>query len=164
MKRIFYLLVLFLAVSCTKEPEVMTGDIMGVVTESGSGTTLLSGVTVSIVSNGKSTTTGSNGQFLFAALEPKTYSLQFVKDGYVSDTRYVTVIAGEEAKCDMQLVPEKNDANIKITPTSLNFGITQTQLSITITNNGNTETEWTLDLGGVSWLEADQISGRLASK
>lgn len=164
MKRIFYLLVLFLAVSCTKEPEVMTGDIMGVVTESGSGTTLLSGVTVSIVSNGKSTTTGSNGQFLFAALEPKTYSLQFVKDGYVSDTRYVTVIAGEEAKCDMQLVPEKNDANIKITPTSLNFGITQTQLSITITNNGNTETEWTLDLGGVSWLEADQISGRIASK
>lgn len=165
MKHFLYLISLFMIVTaCTKEPENLTGNIVGIVTESGSGTTPLSGVSVSIVSSGISTSTGSTGQFSFQNLEPKTYKIQFMKDGYVTDTRSVTVIAGEDKNCDMQLVAEKKEADIQMTPSSLNFGTTQTQMSVTITNNGKAETEWTLELGDNNWLTASPLSGRIASK
>lgn len=165
MKRFLYFISLCMIVTaCTKEPENLTGNILGIVTESGSGTTPLSGVSVSIVSSGVSTSTGSTGQFSFNNLEPKTYKLQFMKDGYVTDTRSVTVIAGQDKNCDMQLVPEKKEADIQMTPSSLNFGTTQTQMSVTITNNGKAETEWTLELGDNNWLTASPLSGRIASK
>ncbi len=165
MKRLFYLLsLIIIASACTKDPEDTTGNIMGIVTESGSGTTPLAGVSVSITSNGQETSTGSNGQFSFYDLEAKTYTLQFMKEGYETNKRTVTVISGQDTNCDIQLIPEKKEADIRITPSSLNFGTTQTEMSVTITNNGKAETEWTLELGNNPWLTANPPSGRIASK
>ena len=53
-------------------------------------------------------------------------------------------------------------AEIVINPSSLNFGTSQTQLNITITNNGNATAEWSLDLGdNDSWLKASQLGGSI---
>lgn len=165
MKRLFYFLsLILLATACTEEPENVTGNIVGIVTESGSGTTPLPGVSVSITSNGKETSTGSNGQFSFYELEAKTYTLQFMKEGYETNKRTVTVIAGQDTNCDIQLIPEKKEADIRITPSSLNFGNTQTEMSVTLTNNGKAETEWTLELGNNPWLTANPPAGRIASQ
>ncbi len=164
MKRTIYLFVLLaaLVVACTEEERDYTGSIQGIVTESGT-TTPLSGVQVSVVNLGTSTTTGSDGQFRFNNVEADSYQLQFKKTGYVTNTRSVNVLAGETANCDMQLEPEKKEAEIKIEPSTLNFGTTQTELSVTVTNQGNAATEWSLNLGDNAWLTASPLSGNIAA-
>lgn len=160
-KYLFLGLLVLLQVSCTKEPEILTGDIVGIVTQKNSGTTPLSGVQVSIVSSGISTSTGSDGKFSFTELEAGSYKLQFLKEGYESDTKTVTVVSGQVANADMQLIVEEKEALIAITPSSLNFGTTQTELSVNIKNNGNAKAEWSLDLGENIWLNASPTAGQI---
>ena len=166
MKRLINLWVclsaVWLAASCAKDAEPLTGNIQGIVTESGT-TTPLSGVQVRIVGNGLSATTGGDGQFSFHDLDAETYNLQFMKDGYETNTRSVTVLVGETANCDMQLRPEQADAGILIEPSTLDFGSTQSEMAVTITNKGNTSTEWTLNLGENPWLSASPASGNIAA-
>ncbi len=161
----FLTLILLLTViplaSCTEDPEESMGSIIGNVTESPKGTEPLSGVTVSITSTGQSTTTGSNGAFSFQNMAPGTYSLQFSKSGYVSNSRSVTVVAGGEAKCDIQLTKEVEEANLSINPSSLNFGTTQSDMNVTIKNNGNTTATWSIDLGNNPWLSVSQLGGSI---
>lgn len=160
-KYLFLALFCLIVASCTKDPEVLTGDIVGLVTEKNSGTTPLSGVQVSIVSSGLSTSTGSDGKFSFTQLEAGSYKLQFLKEGYKSDTKIVTVISGQVANADMQLTAEEKEALIVINPSSLNFGTTQTELSVNIKNNGNAKTDWALDLGENAWLSASPTAGQI---
>ena len=165
MKQTIFLFIFLttLLISCTEEERDYTGNIQGIVTESGT-TTPLSGVQVNVVNQGTSTTTGSDGQFRFSNIEAGNYQLQFKKDGYITNMRSVNVQAGETAQCDMQLQPEKKEAEIVIEPSTLNFGTTQDELSVTITNNGNTATEWSLNLGNNPWLSASPASGNIAAK
>lgn len=164
MKHLYYLIsFLIIVTACTKDPEVMTGNILGIVTESRNGTSPLSGVNVNITSNGMSTTTGNTGQFSFRDLEPNTYTLHFMKEGFVANTRSVTVIAGQDTNCDILLEAEQKDADIQITPSSLNFGTTQSEMSVTITNKGKAETEWSLEFGNNNWITASPLSGRIAN-
>ena len=158
----FFAFLLTLLIACTEEERDYTGSIQGIVTESGT-TTPLSGVQVSLVNLGNSTTTGSDGQFHFNNIEADSYQLQFKKTGYITNTRNVNVLAGETAQCDMQLEPEKKEAEIEIEPSTLNFGTTQTELSVTVTNHGNAATEWALDLGNNAWLTAAPPSGNIAA-
>ena len=111
MKQTIFLFILLttLLISCTEEERDYTGNIQGIVTESGT-TTPLSGVQVNVVNQGTSTTTGSDGQFRFSNIEAGNYQLQFKKDGYITNMRSVNVRAGETAQCDMQLQPEKKEA------------------------------------------------------
>lgn len=164
MKRIinFFILVSLFLASCTEEERDYTGNIQGIVTESGT-TNPISGVQVSVVDLGASTTTGSDGQFRFCDLEAQNYQLQFKKTGYITNTRNVNVLVGETAKCDMQLEKEKEEAEIEITPSTLNFGTAQTELSVTVTNHGNAATEWALDMGNNAWLTASPLSGNIAA-
>lgn len=164
MKRTIYLFALLatLLVACTEEERDYTGSIQGIVTESGT-TTPLSGVQVSVVNQGTSTTTGSDGQFRFNNVEAGSYQLQFKKDDYVTNMKSVNVLAGEIAYCDIQLQPEKKEADIQIEPSTLNFGTSQTELSVTVTNHGTAATEWSLDLGNNAWLTASPLSGNIAA-
>ena len=164
MKRTIYLFALLAAllVTCTEEERDYTGSIQGIVTESGT-TTPLSGVQVSVVNQGTSTTTGSDGQFRFNSVEAGSYQLQFKKDDYVTNMKSVNVLAGEIANCDIQLQPEKKEADIQIEPSTLNFGTSQTELSVTVTNHGTAATEWSLNLGDNAWLTASPLSGNIAA-
>ncbi|MDE5883127.1 MAG: carboxypeptidase regulatory-like domain-containing protein, partial [Muribaculaceae bacterium] len=147
--------------SCTEDPEVTTGSIIGTVTSSSGGTEPLAGVTVSINSTGQSTTTGSSGTFSFINLQAGSYSLQFSKSGYNTNSRTVNVVAGQSYQCDIQMSKVSQEANIEINPSSLNFGTTQTDLSVTIKNNGNTTADWSLELGNNHWLSVSQTGGSI---
>lgn len=165
MKKFIYLFWLILGAlslsSCTEEEEITQGDIVGVVTDAINGTQPLSGVQVSILPNGASTNTGSDGKFSFPQLEAGEYKLQFIKEGYETNTKSVTVVPGQVANADIQLTAVKQDALIQISPSTLNFGTTQTELSVTIQNNGNTSTDWNLDLGSHTWLTANPTAGQI---
>lgn len=154
--------VVLLMASCTEEERTLYGNIQGIVTESGT-TTPLNGVQVNIIGLGTSTVTGSDGQFSFHDLDADSYSLQFMKEGYVTNTRGITVLVGETANCDIQLEPEQQDAEIAIEPSTLDFGVTQSEMAVTITNNGNAATEWSLNLGENPWLSASPASGNIAA-
>lgn len=147
--------------SCTEDPEITTGTITGIVTESSGGTEPLGGVTVAIASTGQSTTTGSNGAFTFTNLQAGSYSLQFTKSGYITNTRNVRVVAGQTYQCDVQMSKEIHEADIEITPSSLNFGTTQTDLSVTIKNKGNATADWSVDMGNNHWLSVSQTGGSI---
>ena len=163
MKKIIFLFWLILGAlslsSCTEEEEITQGDIVGVVTDAANGTQPLSGVQVSILPNGASTSTGSDGKFSFPKLEAGEYKIQFMKEGYETNTKSVTVVPGQVSNADMQLIAVKQDALIQITPSTLNFGTTQTELSVKIQNNGNTSTDWSLDLGSHTWITANPALG-----
>ena len=128
--------------SCTEEEEITQGDIVGVVTDAVNGTQPLSGVQVSILPNGASTSTGSDGKFSFPQLKAGEYKIQFMKEGYETNTKSVTVVPGQVSNADIQLTAVMQDALIQITPSTLNFGTTQNELSVKIQNNGNTSTDW----------------------
>lgn len=165
MKKFIFLFWLILGAlslsSCTEEEEITKGDIVGVVTDAINGTQPLSGVQVSILPNGASINTGSDGKFSFPQLEAGEYKIQFIKEGYETNTKSVTVVPGQVANADIQLTAVKQDALIQISPSTLNFGTTQTELSVTIQNNGNTSTDWNLDLGGHTWLTANPTAGQI---
>lgn len=148
-------------IACTEDPEITTGSISGTVTTSAGGIEPLSGVTVSILSSGQSTTTGSNGAFTFTNLQAGSYSLQFSKSGYNTNSRTVNVVAGQSYQCDVQMTKISQEADIVINPSSLNFGTTQTDLSVTIRNNGNATADWSLDLGNNHWLSVSQTGGSI---
>lgn len=165
MKKIFFLFWLILGAlslsSCTEEEEITQGDIVGVVTDAANGTQPLSGVQVSILPNGASTSTGSDGKFSFPKLGAGEYKIQFMKEGYETNSKSVTVVPGQVSNADIQLTAVKQDALIQITPSTLNFGTTQTELSVKIQNNGNTSTDWSLDLGSHTWITANPAAGQI---
>lgn len=166
MKRIIKMFAIALSAmslfsACSEDPEESTGSIVGMVTEAPEGSESISGVTVSVVSNGKSTTTGSTGTFSFLDLQPGQYSLRFAKSGYTSETRTVFVVAGLESKCDVQLSRVSQVAEITFSPSALNFGTNLSDMSLQITNNGNAATDWSIDLGTNNWLSVSQTAGSI---
>lgn len=156
------MLLLLIVGACTSSEEDTTGSIYGKVTDSNNGE-VMQGVTITLTPGGLSRTTGSDGTYEFLGLEAQQYQVHAQKAGYTTNNKSVNVLVGQAASGDIRLTPEKKDAEITITPSSLNFGTTQEEMSVTITNNGNTETEWTLELGSNSWLSANPKAGRIGS-
>ncbi len=145
---------------CTTDDVVLFGSIYGTVTDSKTGEPVQNAEI--ILSPGNLTTvSGSNGHFEFGNLDAGQYKLGIEADGYEYNSRQVNVVPGEKVMCDFIITPKTVTQNLIIDPTNLVFGTTQTQLSISITNAGTKETEWSLDLGNSNWLSATPKSGRI---
>ena len=168
MKKSVYLicaLCLFIGMwqACGSQEEVVTtGSIYGTILDKENGEPIRNaGITLSPSS--RTTIVGSDGTFEFANVEAEQYSVNVEAEGYEYNTKFVTVIAGKNTICDFHLEKVVETQIIEIMPTSLNFGTTQNQMSMTITNKGKSETTWTLDLSGCKWLSANPISGRIGA-
>lgn len=155
-------LALALLVACTEEQVETTGSIYGIVNDATNGEPVPM-AHVSLNPGGKATNTGSDGRYEFLNMEPGQYTIQISKSGYVTNTKQITVVAGQQASGDMLLTSEQQEADILIDPTSLNFGTTQDELVVTLTNQGNAATDWALELGENPWLSASLLSGNIAA-
>jgi len=111
MKKIYFigyvvtLLVLgfgFLLSCDKKDPLVVTGNIAGFVTDADTGQPL-QGVNVSSSPGGLTTVTGSDGRYEFSDIAAGLYSIQFMKHGYTTNTKQITVVAGKTAFGDCTL-------------------------------------------------------------
>ena len=147
--------------SCAKDEEVMTGTIIGLVSDYTNANTAIAGATVTINSKGLTKTTGSDGRFEFSDLEPGTYSIQVSANTYQTTTKQVTVYAGQSANCDFQL--EKSSANVEISPMTLTFGQGVDQLSFSIKNNGNQSLYYSIS-DTPDYVEVSPASGTATSK
>lgn len=165
MKRFFLCTLLFaaaLAVNCTEDEPILFGDIYGTVTNSQTGEPV-SNAQVVLSPSGASTISGSDGRFEFRSLDVGQYSISVSSDGYESNSRQVTVVPGQSTSCDIHLIPQAIVEIFNIDPLTLNFGTTQTQLAVTVTNDSPNETQWSLDLGQNTWLKATPIAGQLGA-
>ena len=166
MKKLSYLLLLLLLCmllvqSC--QPEVvLPGGIYGTALDKITGEPIRN-AEVRLSPGSKTTIVGSNGTFEFINLDAGQYTVGIEAAGYEYNSKTVTVVSGENTTCDFHLEQVIIDQVVDITPSSLNFGTTQNQLSITITNKGAEDTSWSLDLGNCQWLSANPISGRIGA-
>jgi hypothetical protein len=86
-----------------------TGEVWGTAFDASSGGTL-SGVAVSV--GGKSTQTGSNGQYVLAGVPPGQQSLTATKDGYLEHTAAIPVVAGDTTFINVSLAPDRGPAGL----------------------------------------------------
>ena len=146
----------------SKEEVTTTGGIYGTVLDKEDGEPIRN-AEISLSPGGKTTVVGSNGTYEFVDLEPRLYTVNVTADGYDYNSKTAKVVSGESTACDFHLTKTIINQDLEITPTSLNFGTTQNQLSATITNRGTEETAWSLDLGACKWLSATPVSGRIGA-
>ena len=146
----------------SKEEVTTTGGIYGTVLDKEDGEPIRN-AEISLSPGGKTTVVGSNGTYEFVDLEPRLYTVNVTADGYDYNSKTAKVVSGESTACDFHLTKTIVNQDLEIAPTSLNFGTTQNQLSVTITNRGTKETAWSLDLGACKWLSANPVSGRIGA-
>lgn len=156
--------VVTLFIGCTSgDDEVdVFGNIYGTITDSKSGEPVRNAEVVLSPGN-KTTVSGGNGHFEFKTLEAGQYKVGVEADGYEYNSRQITVVPGQSVTCDFRLSAIVVEQVLKVAPTNLNFGTTQNELSVTITNEGTEETEWSINLGNNNWLSANPKSGRIAA-
>ena len=168
MKKSIYLIFTFCLLAgiwqaCDKKEELITtGGIYGTVLDKTTGEPIRN-AEITLSPSSKTTVVGSNGTFEFVNIEAGQYTVGVEADGYEYNSKTVTVIAGENTACDFHLETVVVEQKLEITPTSLNFGTTQNQLSVTITNKGTKETAWSLNLGNNTWLSASPKSDNIAA-
>lgn len=159
MKRVFLrysiLLPSLLAISCTKDIVDTTGNAVGVVSDSRSGT-FLSGVSIDLSPTGKTITTGVDGKYEFRDIESQEYSISASKSGYKSDKKTVFVQAGNDTSLDFQLTP--STGNLILSQNSIDFGNETTTLTFDISNNGYAALTWQLS-EDASWMSCNPTSG-----
>ncbi|MBQ6729699.1 MAG: carboxypeptidase regulatory-like domain-containing protein [Bacteroidales bacterium] len=107
MKKLFlFALFALMFAGCTEDEYTLFGKVIGTVTDATTGEPI-SYVTMTLSPSGKSATTGSDGIFEFNDLEAVQYKMQARHANYKTDTKTVTVLAGEIVRGDMQLTPKE---------------------------------------------------------
>lgn len=166
MKRIFSIITVCLLgivafTSCSKDNEVMTGNISGFVSDYTSANLPIAGATVTLGGKGLAKTTGSDGRFEFVDIDPGTYTISVAANSFQPTTKQVTVYAGQNVFCDFQL--SKSSTNVDVTPMNLVFGKGVEQLSFSIKNNSNSALTYSIS-NAPDYIEVAPTSGTVAAK
>lgn len=152
-------LVVSLLVACAKDEVDTTGSIYGIVNDADNGEPV-SGAHVVLNPGGKTTNTGSDGRYEFLDLEPGQYTIQISKNGYKTNTKRISFVAGEQASGDMML--ERGEASIKLNTNVLVFDKGETSKTFEVMNIGTSgSVSWTLTCQA-TWLSVTPQSGTTA--
>ena len=144
--------------SCEKEKPVATGKFQGIVTNSITGEPIKS-VNISLSPTGLSAVTGSDGRYQFNNLEPGQYTVQGMKEGYESNTKNITIVAGNISSGDMTMKPMVSGFTLNVQ--TLDFGENFSQLTFKIINASQTiPLSWEIE-ESLNWLTATPNSGNL---
>lgn len=154
----FFIMILTLG-SCAKDEVETTGTIYGIVNDGDNGEPVQD-AHVSFIPGGKTTNTGSDGSYEFPEMEPGQYTIQISKSKYKTNTKRISVIAGERASGDMVL--NRGESRIKLSTSSLNFGSQSTSKTFTVENIGTGgSASWSVS-HSTPWLSVTPTSGSTA--
>ncbi|MBO6027246.1 MAG: carboxypeptidase regulatory-like domain-containing protein [Bacteroidales bacterium] len=149
-------MVVCLLTTCNKE--VTVGSIQGIVSDA-SNNEPIQGVNISLSPTGLSAVTGSDGRYEFMNLEGGQYTVQGVKTGYESNTKNITIVAGNVSSGDMTVTPEITGFRLNVDYldfgtgfSSLNFKIINTSTSLPI--------NWSIT-ENMDWMTTTPSSGNL---
>jgi hypothetical protein len=160
-KKLLIVYVLMIAIfSCAKQDVEMFGDIHGVITNSTSGEPLRN-VNVTLLPGGKSTVTGSDGSFEYQKLTPGQYTVQVQSEGYMSNSKTVTVEPDRIVRCDVSIT--LNTGSLYVSVSSLEFGSSGGSRSFVITNNGSGSLNWQISYQ-CAWITSlSSSSGQISA-
>ena len=163
MKKVLFALVSLIALLCSyscaePDPVYIYGNIAGKVTEEGSNKSI-EGATIEISGIEQSVKTGSNGIFKFEKLPADNYIVYVSKDGYVADSKIVTVVASQTAQSDFSLQKNLPEA----TPSEIQLNTTTSSASIEFTNTRSGDMDFTIETSK-SWITVSPTHGTIASK
>lgn len=158
---ILYLLIGLLISSCTKDEAILTATISGYVTEYTNANTPIAGASVTIDTKGITKTTGSDGRYEIASIEPGTYTVQVSANGYQTTTKQITVYAGEARTLDFQLSP--SGQSVEISPQMLSFGPSTNKLTFSIKNKGNSSLQYSIT-NYPSYISVSPAAGSVSAK
>ena len=155
---VLFVFSLFIMTSCVKE-EKPVGRIQGIVTNANT-TEPIQGVNISLSPTGASAVTGSDGRYEFNNLEPGNYTVQGVKSGYESNTKNISITAGNISSGDMQLRPAVSGFRLNVE--YLDFGTNFSQLQFKIINKSETlPLSWEI-MESLSWMEVTPNTGNIS--
>lgn len=159
---IFSCLSVWLLFAGCSEDEVSTfGNVYGIVYDSETGDALRNAQVVLSPGN-LSTVTGVDGHYEFKDLDAGQAKVQVSSNGYVTDSRQVTIVPGLAVQCDVSLKKEVKEARIKLSSTSLDFGSEQSSFSFSIQNVGNAGTvKWQI-MDAPDWMTVSPLKGETA--
>lgn len=163
MKKVLFALVSLIALLCSyscaePDPVYIYGNIAGKVTEEGSNKSI-EGATIEISGIEQSVKTGSNGIFKFEKLPADNYIVYVSKDGYVADSKIVTVVASQTAQSDFSLQKNLPEA----TPSEIQLNTTTSSVSIEFTNTRSGDMDFTVETSK-PWITVSPTHGTIASK
>ena len=161
MKRIILALVTIAGLLCScaeQDPVYIYGNIAGKVTEEGSNKSI-EGATIEISGIEQSVKTGSNGIFKFERLPADNYIVYVSKDGYVADSKVVTVVASQTAQSDFSLQKNLPEA----TPSEIQLNTATSSASIEFTNTRSGDMDFTIETSK-PWITVSPTHGTIASK
>ena len=161
MKRIILALVTIAGLLCScaeQDPVYIYGNIAGKVTEEGSNKSI-EGATIEISGIEQSVKTGSNGIFKFERLPADNYIVYVSKDGYVADSKVVTVVASQTAQSDFSLQKNLPEA----TPSEIQLNTAISSASIEFTNTRSGDMDFTIETSK-PWITVSPTHGTIASK
>jgi uncharacterized protein (TIGR02145 family) len=159
-KKILILLVFIISTSLysCKTKEVLVGEITGRVTDAETSQPLQE---TKVVLNRflDSTTTTSDGKYLFQNLNPADYNIQASKAAYEKKTGSVSVTSGNTTELNFALnsVPEP-----AVSQKYLDFGIDSTSKHFTISSTGDATFNYSV-LADQSWIDVQPASGVLTN-
>ena len=163
MKKLFYaifpLATLFLLTTCEEELPNTMGNIYGIVGDMETGEPI-KGASVVLSPGNRSTVTGSDGHFEFLNLEAAQYKIQVSANGYVTNSRQITVLSGASASGDILL--RQTTAQMSVSNEELDFGTNETSLSFDVITRGDRQVEW-LVKENIDWLSCSPETGKITN-
>ena len=146
----------FLFTTCKTPVEVeLYGDLTGTVTDATTKAPVV-GAIVTLSPSSASTSTGSDGKYSFTKLDPKEYKIQVTIDGYETNTKNLTVKAGESTTGDLSITSLQ--PVLDVSEMNLDFGEDQTLLPLVISNTGKSSLNWNI-IESTSWISVNPTSG-----
>ncbi|MBP5573668.1 MAG: carboxypeptidase regulatory-like domain-containing protein [Bacteroidales bacterium] len=143
-------------ISCTKEKA--TGSIQGIVTNVNTSEPI-QGVNISLSPTGASAVTGSDGRYEFHNLEVGNYTVQGMKAGFESNTKNISITAGNVSSGDMQLRPTVSGFRLNVE--YLDFSTNFSQLQFKIINASATlPLSWEI-MESMNWMTVTPSTGNL---
>lgn len=158
---IFCMVGLFSLCNCSKDEEVTTGTISGLVSDMTNANVAIPGATVTLSPLGLSKTTGADGRYEFNDVAPGSYTISVSANNYQTDTKSVTVYAGQVITADFQL--GMTSTPVSISPLTLSFGPNNESLTFTLVNQSNRSLQYSIS-GYPSYLTVTPSSAQVAAK
>ena len=163
MKKLLYTLpllaLLLLTTTCEEELPNTMGNIYGIVGDMETGDPIR-GASVVLSPGNRSTVTGSDGHFEFLNLEAAQYKIQVSANGYVTNSRQITVLSGTSTSGDIML--RQTTAQMSVSTDKLNFGDNEKSLSFDVVAKGDRQVEWTVK-ENIDWLSCSPANGKITN-
>lgn len=141
--------------SCQPVEVINKGSIDGIVLDAITSEPI-NGASVVLSPSNSSMSTGSDGKYQFSNLDQGDYTVESSKSGYTSNTKTVTILAGQSRKGDLSLTPIQPVLNVPFT--SLDFGDDLVSLPLQINNVGFGVLEWSIS-ENINWITINPTQG-----